>query len=123
MIKSFVEIALSRTEIQDGLQNWWENDFGEKAPDDSVDTLVGKNFAEISLSYTVSMINEFLHFKQKLKMAAKNGGKTIFGKVASSLFGYPGGKTFDQKSPYPTPFLRYLRFFIFISKKIVAFTR
>ena len=59
---------------------WRANDFWEKSPVDSADTLGVKNFDEIALSHTVSGINAFLHFTQKFKMAAKYGGKTIFGK-------------------------------------------
>ena len=55
-------------------------DFWEKSPVDPADTLWLKNFIEITLSCTVSEINAFLHFTQKFKMAAKNDGKTIFGK-------------------------------------------
>ena len=40
-----------------------------------------KNFAEMALSRTVSEINIFLCFVQKLKMAAKNGGKTTLEKI------------------------------------------
>ena len=36
---------------------------------------------EIALSCTVSEINAFLHFMQKFKMDAKNGGKRIIGKI------------------------------------------
>ena len=44
------------------------------------ETLQIPNFVEISLSVcTVSEINALLHLTQKFKMAAKNGGKTIFG--------------------------------------------
>ena len=38
------------------------------------------NFTKIVLSRTVSDINVFLHFTQKFKMVAINGGITIFGK-------------------------------------------
>ena len=50
-----------------------------KSPVDSADTLWFKNFVEIALSRTVSKIHVFLHFTQKFKMAAQNGGKSIFG--------------------------------------------
>ena len=66
------------TEIQDGRQKWQENNFCEKSPEDSVDTLRVKNFVEIALPCSVSEINAFLHLTQKFKMAAKSGGKTIF---------------------------------------------
>ena len=36
------------------------------------------DFAKMTMSHTVTKINAFLHSKQKLKMAAKNGGKMIF---------------------------------------------
>ena len=67
-------------EIQDGCQKWWEKDFCEMSPLHSADTLRVKTFIEITLSRTVSKINEFLRFTQKFKMATKNGRKEIFGK-------------------------------------------
>ena len=74
-------------EIQDGCQKWWENEFWEKPPVHSTDVLQVKNFVEIALSHTVSEINLCLHFTQKFKMVAKNGGKTIFGK-SPHVFGH-----------------------------------
>ena len=44
----------------------------------SADTLWVQNFVEITLSGSVSEINALLRFMQKLKMAAKSGGKVIF---------------------------------------------
>ena len=73
-----------------------ENEFWEKSPLNSADTLRVKNFVEIALSRTISEINTFLRFTLKFKMAAKNGGKTIFGKVASRLSIYPGGQKYRQ---------------------------
>ena len=49
-------------------------------PDDSAYTLRAKNIVEISQSHTVSKMNAFLHVLQKIKIAAKNSGKTILGK-------------------------------------------
>ena len=69
-----------KAEIQDGRQKWRENDFWEKSPVDSADTLWVKNFIEIALSRSVSEINVFLHLRQKFTMAAKSGRKTSFGK-------------------------------------------
>ena len=46
-----------RREIQDGRQKWWENDFCEKSPVYSANTLWVKNFIEIALSHSVSKIN------------------------------------------------------------------
>ena len=66
------------TEIQDGCQNWRENDFCGKLPLDSADTLRVKNFIKIDICHTVSEINMFLCFTQKFKIAAKNGGKNDF---------------------------------------------
>ena len=62
------------TEVQDGRQKWREN----KSSLESAYTLWIKNLVEISLS--LSKIKMFLCFTQKLKMAAKCGGITIFGK-------------------------------------------
>ena len=42
------------TKIQDGRQKWQENDFSEKSPVDSADSLGVKNFTEIALPRTVS---------------------------------------------------------------------
>ena len=51
-------------EIQDGCQKWRENNFWEKSPVDSADTLRVKNFVEIALSHSVSEINVFLRFQR-----------------------------------------------------------
>ena len=75
-IKNYVEIALSRsiieinaffvfnTEIQDGRQKWRENNFGEKLPVDSADTLWVKKFVKIALSHSISEINAFFYFQR-----------------------------------------------------------
>ena len=90
-------------------------------------TLCVNYFMEISLSCIVSEINTFLCFTQKLKMATKNGGKTISGKkmVAKiglkSIFGknchitlrIPCRPKISLKLLYLTPFLRYYRTFHF----------
>ena len=52
--------------------------FCEIMPVDSAVNLQFKIFIEIALSCSVSEINTFLHLRQKFKMAAKSGGKTIF---------------------------------------------
>ena len=57
-----------------------KNNFWEKSPVDSADTLWVKNFVKIALSRSVSKINPHLRLTQKFKMATKSGGKTIFGK-------------------------------------------
>ena len=75
-IKNFV--FAFKAEIQDGRQKWRENNFWEKSPVASANTLQVKNFVEIALSHSVSEINAFLHFMQKFKMAAKSGRETIF---------------------------------------------
>ena len=46
-----------------------------RLPDHSADTLRVKNIAKIALSHTISE-----KFKQKFKIAAKNGEEMIFGK-------------------------------------------
>ena len=57
--------------------------FFGKSPVDSADTLRVKNFIEITLSHSVSKINGFLCYMQKLKMAAEVAGKRFLGKVGS----------------------------------------
>ena len=52
-----------KAEIQDGHQKWRENDFCEKLPVVSADTLWVKNFVEIALSRSASEINAFLRFQ------------------------------------------------------------
>ena len=61
---------LQKTEY--GHQKWRRNDFLEECTEAKSTTIV--------LSHTISDINVFLHFMQKFKMAAKNGGTTIIGK-------------------------------------------
>ena len=78
--KLFFNRKLFYTEIQDGHQKWQKNDFWENSPLQSAVTLWVKNFVEIALSRTIIEINVFLCFTLKSKMAAKNGGKTTFGK-------------------------------------------
>ena len=89
-------------EIQDGCQRWQENDFWEMSPADSADTLWVK-----ILSNSLYILHRywdkcsfvlfcffcfFLHFMQKFKMTAKNGWKTIFGKLVNRLCRYPMGQ-------------------------------
>ena len=98
------------TEIQDGRQKWRENDFGQNSPLDSADALQIKNFVEIVLSHTVSKINAFLHFTQKFKTAAKNDGKTIFGKSRQYIPQIACGSKISLKSLYLAPFPREMGF-------------
>ena len=97
------------TEIQNGHQNWRENDFWEKSPVDSANNLRVKNFMEITLSRSISEINTFLCFTQKLKMAAKSCRKTIFQKITSRLCRHPVGQKF-RRNHYLTPFPRQTGF-------------
>ena len=78
MIKTFLQFI---TEYQDGCQKLRENEFWESLVVDCMDNLWVKNFFEIALAHSISEINTFLRFTQKLKMAAKRGGKMIFGKM------------------------------------------
>ena len=66
----FIYFFAFYAEIQNGYQKWRENDFWEKSQIvDSADNLRVKDFVKITPCLT-----------QKLKMAAKSGRKTIFGK-------------------------------------------
>ena len=56
----------------------------------------GHKFVEITLSCTVSEINVLLRFMQKFKMAAKTGGKTIFGKSRQLILRIPCWSKFCQ---------------------------
>ena len=60
-------------------KNVGENDLWEKSPVHSADTL-GSKIVKIAVFRTISEINGFLHFMQKLKMSAQKAGKIIFGK-------------------------------------------
>ena len=51
--------SLFYAEIQDGRQKWQENNFWERSPVHSADTLLVKNFVEIALCCCVSEINVF----------------------------------------------------------------
>ena len=100
-VKNFNKIALSCTVTEINafcvlhrnsryLQKWRKKRFlGKVTSVDSADTLGVKTFNEIVLSHTVSEINAFMCFMQKFKMAAKNGGKMIFGKSRQSTVGIP----------------------------------
>ena len=74
-----INVFLHCTQIPDGCQKWRESNFCEMSPVDPADTLRVKNFVKITPSGTVSELNLLLRFTQKFKMAAKNGGKAIFG--------------------------------------------
>ena len=108
MGQKFCPLFSFYAEIQDGQQKWRENNFGENSPVISADMLRVKNFAErspVECSYTVwvknfveiapalsvSEINAFLHFTQKLRLAANSGQK-----VASRPCIYPVGQIFCQ---------------------------
>ena len=53
------------TEIQDGYQEWRENDFCKKSPVDSADIVWVKNFIEIALSRVFSFNAEIQDGRQK----------------------------------------------------------
>ena len=57
-------VFVFNAEIQDGRQKWRDNDFCEKLPVDSADTVWVKIFVEIALSRSVSEINVFLRFQR-----------------------------------------------------------
>ena len=84
----------------------------QKSPVDSSNTMWVKNFVEISLSCSVSEINAFFAFyasrsvSEKFKMAAKSGGKTIFGKSHEYTLQIPCGSKILSKSLYLAPFPR-----------------
>ena len=96
-VKNFVKIAPSHTvseinvflrfytEIQDGHQKWWKNDFWEKLPVDSTDILRVKNFIELTISHTISQINQFFVLHRNSRLPPKMAGKRFLGKVASRL--------------------------------------
>ena len=81
---------------QDGRQKWRENDFGEKSLVHRENTPWEKKLIEIVLSHTVSEINAFLRFTKKFKMAAKNGGKTIFGEKSLDDSAVPWGSKISK---------------------------
>ena len=47
-------------------KKWWGNDFWQNIADDTVYTLLVKNFIEMAVSRTVSEINTFLHFTNSI---------------------------------------------------------
>ena len=81
-----------------------------------------KNFAEITLSHTVSEINVFLHSTQKFKMANKDGGKMTYGKNCHVTLQIPrgggggGGSKISLKSLYLTSFPRKMHLLHFMQK-------
>ena len=117
-VKNFVEIALFRSvsEINAFLclaqkytisaKSGGKTFFGEKLPVEFSYTLWVKNFVEIALSRFVSEIKAFLCFTQKFKIAAKSGGKTIFGKSRQYILHIPSGSRILSKSLYLALFWR-----------------
>ena len=55
----YLFIFAFHAEIKDGCEKWWENNFCEKSPVHSADTLWVKNFFKIALSRSVSEISAF----------------------------------------------------------------
>ena len=87
------EVVAFYAEIQDGHQKWRENKFCKTLTVASADTLWVKNFVEISLARSVSVINTLLRFTQRFKMATKSSRKTIFAKkLAIRPCRYPVGQ-------------------------------
>ena len=68
--------------IQDGCQKWRENDFWQNLEMSFHIPYRPKISIKIALSHTISEITVFLYLMQKLKIATKNGGKMIYGKIA-----------------------------------------
>ena len=85
-------VFVFNAEIQDDRQKWRENNFCEKSPVDSTDTLRLKNFVEIALSRTVSEINAFLRLRRNSRWPPKVAGKWFLQKLASRLWKYPVGQ-------------------------------
>ena len=63
--------------IQDGRQNWHENDFSKKSLVDSADTLSGQKFRSTSHRFRDKCV---FVLTQKFKMVAKSVRKIIFAK-------------------------------------------
>ena len=90
-LKNFVKIALAHTvskinaflrftqKFKTAAKSGGKTIFAKNMPVDSADILGVKKCIKIALACTVSKINSFLRFTQKFKMAAKSGGKMIFG--------------------------------------------
>ena len=108
-------------EIQDGRQEWRENDFCEKSPVDSANTLRVKSFVEIALSHTVSEINVFMCFTQKFKMAAKNGKENDFWENSPVDSSYTLAlKNFNEIALSRTVFEIFTLFYIPLKSKMAA---
>ena len=107
-------------DIQDGRQKWRENDFCEKSPIDSADTLRIKNFVEIGLSCSVSEINASLRLTQKFKMAAKSGRKTIFEKSRQLTPQISWESKISLKSHYLAPFSALSKIVMFFERNLAV---
>ena len=90
-------------EIQDGCQKWRENDFWEKSPVDSVDTVWVKSF-EIALSHSVLAIQ-----RRNSRWPPKVVGNIVLQNITSGLCIYPVGQKFCRNRSI-APFARYMRF-------------
>ena len=65
-------------EIQDGCQNWRENNFRKKSPLDPAHTPQVKHFNEIALSRTVSEINAFSCLQRYSRWPPRMAGQRFF---------------------------------------------
>ena len=83
-------------EIQDGCQEWRENDFWKKSPVNSGDTLAIKNSNEIALSRIVSEINGFFAFHAEIQDGQQKWQQNNFWEKSSvvSADTQPGGPKF-----------------------------
>ena len=72
----------------------------------------GQKFLRNRAILTISDINTFFCFRQKFKMAGKNGGKTIFHKSCQLTLWTPWGSKILFKSLYLAPFLRQIHFYV-----------
>ena len=66
------------TEIHDGHQEWRKNDFWQKLPNDFYVASGLKIWSKSLLSHTASKVNAFMHFRHKVKMVTKTGGRTVY---------------------------------------------
>ena len=96
-----------KSEIQDGCQKWRGNDFCEKSPVHSADTLWVKNFVEIALSRSVTEILCVFAFNAEIQDGHQKWRENDFcGKCHQYTLLIPCVSKKLSKVLYLAPFLR-----------------
>ena len=130
--KNFNKIALSRivSEINAFLhftqkfkmatKKWQQNDFWEKSPVDSADTLGVKTFNKIAVSHTVSEEMRLCVLHRNSRWSPKMAGKRFLEKTRQLTLEIPWRSKILTKSLYLAPFEIFTFFNLLLKSQMAA---